>query len=241
MLLSSHAPRERVSWNEKRVAEHNNFARRHAPRERVSWNISITYYIFAIISHAPRERVSWNNIKLHFKSKQSVTLHVSVWVEMPWSVSTTTFNTSRSTWACELKFDNEVIENSTISHAPRERVSWNVNSCTFFSFPVGHAPRERVSWNAHQWCLVGSPMVTLHVSVWVEIRICITYHAGITVVTLHVSVWVEIIFWIICMFLNVSRSTWACELKCKIISTSVDFNGVTLHVSVWVEISYYTL
>ena len=50
------------------------------------------------------------------------------------------------------------------------------------------------------------------------------------------SVWVEIFTIFVLPVAFSSRSTWACELKCKIISTGVDFNGVTLHVSVWVEI-----
>ena len=35
------------------------------------------------------------------------------------------------------------------------------------------------------------------------------------VVTLHVSVWVEIHFKSLCTVDKLSRSTWACELKCK--------------------------
>ena len=33
------------------------------------------------------------------------------------------------------------------SHAPRERVSWNVNEVVTKFSNRGHAPRERVSWN----------------------------------------------------------------------------------------------
>ena len=59
-------------------------------------------------------------------------------------------------------------------------------------------------------------VVTLHVSVWVEISI-ITDLGTHQVVTLHVSVWVEIL----------------CRV-CKVPSETV-----TLHVSVWVEMCHY--
>ena len=54
-----------------------------------------------------------------------------------------------------------------------------------------HAPRERVSWNARLIACVLCVLVTLHVSVWVEI-----------VRSLHR------------LSSAASRSTWACELKC---------------------------
>ena len=120
-------------------------------------------------------------------------------------------------------------------HAPRERVSWNENvvdmgkqilesrstwACELKLFISSihfllycHAPRERVSWNP---CVCNYSLilqVTLHVSVWVEIS------------SLTPAVWV----------FQRSRSTWACELKCKINTCNI-FHYVTLHVSVWVEI-----
>ena len=56
-------------------------------------------------------------------------------------------------------------------------------------------------------------MVTLHVSVWVEIEICILQLLR-HFVTLHVSVWVEMHFDIKqAVYMQMSRSTWACELK----------------------------
>ena len=132
---------------------------------------------------------------------------------------------SRSTWACELKFGNHQTAVLQKSHAPRERVSWNLQLPLVWGF---------------------SP-VTLHVSVWVEIWKHSSEHVFL-LVTLHVSVWVEITTlacdnhhlpqsrstWAcelkcICTLPTAvsckSRSTWACELKCKIISTGVDFNG----------------
>ena len=72
-------------------------------------------------------------------------------------------------------------------------------------------------------------------SVWVEI---VQYWQTVLVplVTLHVSVWVEILF-LLCYPKNmVSRSTWACELKYANSVFALCVYPVTLHVSVWVEI-----
>ena len=144
-----------------------------------------------------------------------VTLHVSVWVEMKLFTYGDSELTSRSTWACELKYTNSVFTLCVYRHAPRERVSWNILSVAVAlaipvtlhvsvwvemteeepteENPTGHAPRERVSWNSHR-------------------------HRNLyrTLVTLHVSVWVEIVFIYSAVKLSVSRSTWACELKCMI-------------------------
>ena len=100
---------------------------------------------------------------------------------------------SRSTWACELKCGRAKPHKSCGRHAPRERVSWNL--------------------------LIRSQdnviLVTLHVSVWVEIK---------SLKSLTVT-------------LKESRSTWACELKFLSTFTQTFLHYVTLHVSVWVEIS----
>ena len=98
---------------------------------------------------------------------------------------------SRSTWACELKWQNSQFLTVNTCHAPRERVSWNCAKCS-----------RRWKWP-----------VTLHVSVWVEI----CEHGK--------RYWQKR-----------SRSTWACELKYRIIHLLKFRLFVTLHVSVWVEI-----
>ena len=133
---------------------------------------------------------------------------------------------SRSTWACELKCCHKILTaRQAQCHAPRERVSWNDNEVIENSIVNRHAPRERVSWNLIKnrlYLLIDK--VTLHVSVWVEI-VDFTDIKSIFSVTLHVSVWVEIKVAFYFLLTHWSRSTWACELKCKIISTGVDFNG----------------
>ena len=54
----------------------------HAPRERVSWNNAEMYTFNQLAGHAPRERVSWNCYDKKKISNATVTLHVSVWVEI---------------------------------------------------------------------------------------------------------------------------------------------------------------
>ena len=81
-------------------------------------------------------------------SKNSVTLHVSVWVEI----------------LCQTIYLKQ-----EPCHAPRERVSWNIFTAPAGILALGHAPRERVSWNVLSHSSSNSLLVTLHVSVWVEI------------------------------------------------------------------------
>ena len=78
-----------------------------------------------------------------------------------------------------------------------------------------HAPRERVSWNIFVEERKIPYEVTLHVSVWVEIYNRPIYSKW-PHVTLHVSVWVEISKIAMTTRSEVSRSTWACELKCSL-------------------------
>ena len=99
---------------------------------------------------------------------------------------------SRSTWACELKCWISRRQKNENSHAPRERVSWNQHIVGITSIPLCHAPRERVSWNDHKIFGDTEELVTLHVSVWVEMLFETTL-ASTADVTLHVSVWVEIL------------------------------------------------
>ena len=123
------------------------------------------------------------------------------------------------------------------SHAPRERVSWNCQrNLQFHQRPVtlhvsvwvemilitalglffcGHAPRERVSWNPMNVPIRDSTAVTLHVSVWVEI---IDKNHSTNLVNRHAPR--ERVSWNCCLDWDrtapsVSRSTWACELKCR--------------------------
>ena len=158
----------------------------------------------------------------------------------------------RVSWNLVLAVMNPVM----VCHAPRERVSWNfrIDKCTGFNYC--HAPRERVSWNLSSWQVNCKWLVTLHVSVWVEIQFhfkiiknsWVTLHVSVWVemeltrvkryiskVTLHVSVWVEIFF-------EISQSHTPSHAPRERVSwnvISVHFDNlnvlVTLHVSVWVE------
>ena len=139
----SHAPRERVSWNNDLVKDLVCCVR-HAPRERVSWNNSVgmgtlfffgrnvwsintLFYIYSM------SRSTWA-CELKFCTLWSwcyivpVTLHVSVWVEMPrLPVITTT---------CPV----------TLHVSVWVEIVWPCRCLTTLN---RHAPRERVSWNAH--------------------------------------------------------------------------------------------
>ena len=149
----------------------------------------------------------------------NVTLHVSVWVEIA---------------------DRGKITPEQYGHAPRERVSWNLLSCFRPLLFNSHAPRERVSWNDFIGVLQIFFCVTLHVSVWVEMDKVDILRTTLQV-TLHVSVWVEITYTRLTVKQRRSRSTWACELKWKLLLTFNHLVLVTLHVSVWVEILIHLL
>ena len=147
IFVLCHAPRERVSWNICVV--YMCFCQnRHAPRERVSWNVIIISYNFYWYCHAPRERVSWNAFA------------------GLWSLQN---SQSRSTWACELKFNPTIyiphigkvtlhvsvwVEISNLLDQVMPKMSRSTWACELKSklakesdFNICHAPRERVSWN----------------------------------------------------------------------------------------------
>ncbi len=156
--------------------------------------------------------MSWNFLVRVIAYKFEVTLHVSVWVEIKIVATLQLFKQSRSTWACELKF---TISLNFVSSA-LSRSTWACELkciiCTVCSCHWSHAPRERVSWNLYTRSKGDTCKVTLHVSVWVEMFL----HVYVTIfwyVTLHVSVWVEILLIPYNQQLFWSRSTWACELK----------------------------
>ena len=104
-------------------------------------------------------------------------------------------------------------------------------------FGCSHAPRERVSWNIWLPPLYTSVPVTLHVSVWVEIFISSAVLTS-ACVTLHVSVWVEIFatraFWLY-DYVTLHVSVWVEIINCTAWNNTA---VVTLHVSVWVEIKH---
>ena len=119
----------------------------HAPRERVSWNFQFDLYCLNIpvTLHVSVwvEMTTWKSLRTF----SAVTLHVSVWVEITLNYISNQNNQSRSTWACELKFLQWLKTEYVLSHAPRERVSWNFRDIHLIVKKFSHAPRERVSWN----------------------------------------------------------------------------------------------
>ena len=120
----------------------------HAPRERVSWNLlpyraqmfelNVTLHVSVWVEIEKFGYTSWTDC---------VTLHVRVWVEIFCLLHKSFMGGSRSTWACELKFNvrwNYVIVSMS-------RSTWACElKCTVVSSHwnrYSHAPRERVSWN----------------------------------------------------------------------------------------------
>ena len=234
MCVSCHAPRERVSWNFFNWFRRK-FALRHAPRERVSWNLSRFVNTAEVYRHAPRERVSWNCAFIQFLTISPVTLHVSVWVEMlingvrqippcvtlhvsvwveilKWGRRRRNYM-SRSTWACELKYQRDIIK----LEVNESRSTWACELKFIIDIMINYNSTSRSTWACELKCRsssssVSRPVVTLHVSVWVEISLRSTSRTR-KKVTLHVSVWVEISLTVVGSQLRMSRSTWACELK----------------------------
>ena len=233
-FCKSHAPRERVSWNEMKNLENRT--------DYVTLHVSVWVEIettfanqVADASHAPRERVSWNRWYRRLCGRCIVTLHVSVWVEISLI--------SSGHWAP--------------SHAPRERVSWN-----WLAMALLHT--VRVTLHVSVWVeILVSSYCFLNAcesrSTWACELKSQKDESVLTVnsVTLHVSVWVEMTYGGALCRTIVSRSTWACELKCIIsdnliiadchaprervswnfrVSENLTPHSVTLHVSVWVEI-----
>ena len=144
----------------------------------------------------PWSRSTWAcelKCKTHWTFPQAakVTLHVSVWVEIKCIRALCSCFSSRSTWACELKSQNKVyaltIDGVTLHVSVWVEMGGQIG---WWVRPGCHAPRERVSWNIPLNIKLHFKSVTLHVSVWVEIK-------GFTVVSNP----------------EMSRSTWACELK----------------------------
>ena len=121
---------------------------------------------------------------------------------------------SRSTWACELKFSPYGVFTNQSCHAPRERVSWNLPQKVTWKWCFCHAPRERVSWNGR---------FTMACSIWPS-------HAPRERVSWNMAKRENL------ENIDMSRSTWACELKYSVRSGLPADDRVTLHVSVWVEI-----
>ena len=183
---------------------------------RSTWACELKFPFCLIVfypdRHAPRERVSWNSARYTNFIRSFVTLHVSVWVEISMLLFPRLVMSSRSTWACELKFYHssrhfhartsrstwacelkcsaaeQIVEQCC--HAPRERVSWNLNKWEILLRTACHAPRERVSWNHKQ---IVQDKVSRSRSTWAcELKL---HDKAIYILN------------------NQSRSTWACELK----------------------------
>ena len=134
-------------------------------------------------------------VEIHYRSPHNhqfqVTLHVSVWVEIDSTAIAYYSFTSRSTWACELKWNYLQF----LIRRKWSRSTWACELKSSFIFPIIIWGSSRSTWACElkYFDLQNLPYchrVTLHVSVWVEI---FRYYQKL------IKPW--------------SRSTWACELK----------------------------
>ena len=230
-----HAPRERVSWIAI-VIPPKKLPSRHAPRERVSWNCLCYRPWQWLMCHAPRERVSWNDystdyirqcvvtlhvsvwVEIHKVCKcfryALVTLHVSVWVEIQFLRIFQGYLMSRSTWACELKYEYRAKAHLRSWSRSTWACELKLSKSTPLPLYFCHAPRERVSWNA--FVEERTPHFARSRSTWAcELKFITAFCCSIGIL---------------------SRSTWACELKFLTALVLCKQHNVTLQVSVWVEI-----
>ena len=190
-----------------------------------------------VLCHAPRERVSWNAYDLaKGKFEESVTLHVSVWVEIHntvcvhnrrgvtlhvsvWvEITNTLLEHIHITVTLHVSVWVEIVFNCDFKlvyyrHAPREHVSWNI----FFQMrnmpSICHAPRERVSWNQilplfclSNWRHAPRERVSWNLNIS-RAAIQLSRHAPRERVSWNINSDA------VCRFHRKSRSTWACELK----------------------------
>ena len=132
-----------MSWNV--------VCRKAVSRCRVTLHVSVWVEMCVKEHLSPLVQVTlhvsvWVEISIRACSAFSVwvTLHVSVWVEIDICRNVADVTRSRSTWACELKSASCSVIASPPSHAPRERVSWNLLWLQVRLFVTCHAPHERV-------------------------------------------------------------------------------------------------
>ena len=148
---------------------------------RSTWACELKWYGYYLLRISPAVTLHvsvWVEIlnfrKFHITS--NVTLHVSVWVEMFSMIFTRLSILSRSTWACELKWQ------------------WCCNAENPWSVTLHVSVWVEMNFYLTRCRKL---LVTLHVSVWVEIW-PIFWYLTQKIVTLHVSVWVEIVKFSIC-------------------------------------------
>ena len=165
--------------------------------------------------HAPRERVSWNNPNFFQNWTIFVTLHVSVWVEIPIFV---------------------YCISGVLRHAPRERVSWNWIA---FSAEVFCAVTLHVSVWVEIRHLLHLMTIFQSRSTWACELKCYSVYC-VTFVCASRSTWACELKFIPVFCWNVwrgkrhaprERVSWN-PLKMQF----KECTRVTLHVSVWVEI-----
>ena len=162
----------------------------HAPRERVSWNFNFKWRMRVIlVTLHVSVWVEMISIAYHTR----VTVSRSTWaceLKLLSEYSRASVNCHAPRERVSWNFSNNVCSFAPLGHAPRERVSWNF--CTATEICTTHVTLHVSVWvEIEKFCYKGRKYrVTLHVSVWVEISMPLMV-LGLAKVTLHVSVWVE--------------------------------------------------
>ena len=101
----------------------------------------------------------------------SVTLHVSVWVEIRRPCRLPAWYPSRSTWACELKLS--IISLPTVTRTSRSTWACELKCTDPYKSKKLYTSRSTWACELKSALFTASHIalqVTLHVSVWVEIR-----------------------------------------------------------------------
>ena len=168
--VSGHAPRERVSWNLEQL-----YNDKHHAWSRSTWACELKYLRGLYVFLPKTSRSTWacelKSIRAFLEiSRASVTLHVSVWVEI-------------------IKIGKKTLDEA--GHAPRERVSWNFHKHLTMGL-------QSVTLHVSVWVEIRYTIYCMLIfwasrSTWAcELKLY-DIGQGIThkFVTLHVSVWVE--------------------------------------------------
>ena len=157
----------------------------------MSWNVNgVTKYLMMSVTLHVSVWVEISLFAFYF-FLLSVTLHVSVWVEIDHWLVSSCHSQSRSTWACELKCIKLHFRSKQSCHAPRERVSWNLGN----SYQLQNRCTSRSTWACELKFVKNFTKIsnTPSRSTWA----CELKLTAYTARALK----------------KLSRSTWACELK----------------------------
>ena len=136
-----------------------------SPKENVALPVSLFVRLWVEISHSMPWKVASSVVSLFVRlwvemtsRKRSlrttrVSLFVRLWVEMSWGYRLWDVHLSASSWGCELKYSEKVLNDIAFGQPLREAVSWNNTSEILSNLTTSQPLREAVSWNTDgHWC-----------------------------------------------------------------------------------------